>query len=361
MHPQGLTAAATGARSLSLLDISNAWGGWVIRRIITVLAILHCLAFIDRTMIGGALPLMRLDLPMTDAGAGWLIGTAFAVPYGVTALALAAMLRGRRASPWWLIGGVAVWTAATLVTGAAQSTTMLMLARAGLGIGQAMFVPVAIAWLVDTAGADGRARALSVFTSGSTIGRSTALLAIGALLSVLTVLAPVDPANPLSGVAHWRWLFVITALPNIVMLPLLVGIRRSAARIGPVGPLPDGPPTNPLPAEVRWSTIALYFAAAIMPVLLIQAMGAWLPTLFVRDRGLLPAEAAILLGGRLPDEVLDRLADETHRKMTAAAATIPASAPIRRATLSRDAPAVGAAILPFLDRMLPSDAILIKS
>ena len=71
--------------------------------------------------------------------------------------------------------------------------------------------------------------------------------------------------------------------------------------------------------------------------------------------------AAILLGGRLPDEVLDRLADETHRKMTAAAAAIPASAPIRRATLSRDAPAVGAAILPFLDRMLPSDAILIKS
>ena len=262
-----------------------------------MLAILHCLAFIDRTMIGGALPLMRLDLPMTDAGAGWLIGTAFAVPYGVTALALAAMLRGRRASPWWLIGGVAVWTAATLVTGAAQSTTILMLARAGLGIGQAMFVPVAIAWLVDTAGTDGRARALSVFTSGSTIGRSTALLAIGALLSLLTVLAPVDPANPLSGVAHWRWLFVITALPNIVMLPLLVGIRRSAARIGPVGPLPDGPPTSPLPAEVRWSTIALYFAAAIMPVLLIQAMGAWLPTLFVRDRGLLPAEAAILLGG----------------------------------------------------------------
>ena len=167
-----------------------------------MLAILHCLAFIDRTMIGGALPLMRLDLPMTDAGAGWLIGTAFAVPYGVTALALAAMLRGRRASPWWLISGVAVWTAATLVTGAAQSTTILMLARAGLGIGQAMFVPVAIAWLVDTAGTDGRARALSVFTSGSTIGRSTALLAIGALLSLLTVLAPVDPANPLGGVAH---------------------------------------------------------------------------------------------------------------------------------------------------------------
>ncbi|WP_277982487.1 ROK family transcriptional regulator [Sphingomonas faeni] len=71
--------------------------------------------------------------------------------------------------------------------------------------------------------------------------------------------------------------------------------------------------------------------------------------------------AAILLGGRLPDAILDRLAAETSRKLTAAAPNIPASAPIRRATLSRDAPAVGAAILPFLDRMLPSDAILIKS
>ncbi|KQM95078.1 MULTISPECIES: ROK family transcriptional regulator [Sphingomonas] len=70
--------------------------------------------------------------------------------------------------------------------------------------------------------------------------------------------------------------------------------------------------------------------------------------------------AAVLIGGRLPDLVLDRLASETTRKLIAAAPTIPARAPIRRATLSRDAPAVGAAILPFLDRILPSDAILIK-
>jgi predicted NBD/HSP70 family sugar kinase len=70
--------------------------------------------------------------------------------------------------------------------------------------------------------------------------------------------------------------------------------------------------------------------------------------------------AAILIGGRLPDDVLDRLAAETHRKLVVSAPNIPVTAPIRRATLSRDAPAVGAAILPFLDRILPSDAILIK-
>ncbi|WP_267393531.1 ROK family transcriptional regulator [Sphingomonas sp. GC_Shp_1] len=71
--------------------------------------------------------------------------------------------------------------------------------------------------------------------------------------------------------------------------------------------------------------------------------------------------AAVLVGGRLPDGVLDSLSSETYRKLLEAAPALPAAAPMRRATLSRDAPAVGAAILPFLDRILPSDAILIKS
>jgi predicted NBD/HSP70 family sugar kinase len=71
--------------------------------------------------------------------------------------------------------------------------------------------------------------------------------------------------------------------------------------------------------------------------------------------------AVVLIGGRLPDAVLDRLAADTHRKLRDMAPKMPATAPMRRATLSRDAPAVGAAILPFLDRILPSDSILMKA
>lgn len=70
--------------------------------------------------------------------------------------------------------------------------------------------------------------------------------------------------------------------------------------------------------------------------------------------------AVVLVGGRLPDDVLDRLAAASYRKLVAAVPGMPTTAPIARASLSRDAPAVGAAILPFLDRILPSDAILIK-
>lgn len=70
--------------------------------------------------------------------------------------------------------------------------------------------------------------------------------------------------------------------------------------------------------------------------------------------------AAVLLSGRLPDSVLDRLAAQAHEKLVRSAAAMPYVAPIRRAQLSRDAPAVGAAILPFLDHILPSDSILMK-
>ena len=70
--------------------------------------------------------------------------------------------------------------------------------------------------------------------------------------------------------------------------------------------------------------------------------------------------AMILISGRLPSDVLDRMASGAQTKLRMTAPGIPSFAPVRRATLSRDAPAVGAAILPFLDRILPSDSILMK-
>jgi predicted NBD/HSP70 family sugar kinase len=56
---------------------------------------------------------------------------------------------------------------------------------------------------------------------------------------------------------------------------------------------------------------------------------------------------AILIGGRLPAALVDRLAASLNRRMAAFAAQIPAIAPVARALTSDDAPAVGAAILPF--------------
>lgn len=68
---------------------------------------------------------------------------------------------------------------------------------------------------------------------------------------------------------------------------------------------------------------------------------------------------AVLIGGRLPMPLIERLA----AALTAALDTMPmpSRAKIMPAIMAQDAPAIGAAILPFLDKLLPSDAILIQA
>jgi predicted NBD/HSP70 family sugar kinase len=68
----------------------------------------------------------------------------------------------------------------------------------------------------------------------------------------------------------------------------------------------------------------------------------------------------ILIGGRLPAALVDRLASRLNDRIRSHTATLPSVAPIRRAAMSDDAPAVGAAILPFSDRFLPTRFALMK-
>jgi predicted NBD/HSP70 family sugar kinase len=69
---------------------------------------------------------------------------------------------------------------------------------------------------------------------------------------------------------------------------------------------------------------------------------------------------AILIGGRLPAVLVDQLAASLNEKMSAYAGQIPAVVPVSRAATADDAPAVGAAILAFSDRLLPSRFALLK-
>jgi predicted NBD/HSP70 family sugar kinase len=69
---------------------------------------------------------------------------------------------------------------------------------------------------------------------------------------------------------------------------------------------------------------------------------------------------AVFIGGRLPGALVDKLADRLNRRLRARAGDIPKIAPVMRAAMATDAPAVGAAILPFQERLLPSRSALMK-
>jgi predicted NBD/HSP70 family sugar kinase len=70
---------------------------------------------------------------------------------------------------------------------------------------------------------------------------------------------------------------------------------------------------------------------------------------------------AVLIGGRLPAPLVDRLATALNERLQAHAGSFPAIAPVARAATSDEAPAVGAAILPFSHRLLPTRFALMKT
>jgi len=71
--------------------------------------------------------------------------------------------------------------------------------------------------------------------------------------------------------------------------------------------------------------------------------------------------AAVLIGGRLPAHLLDRLVVALQAAQLSEKSALPAVAPVERALLAEDAPAVGAAILPFTYFLLPTSTSLWKS
>jgi len=70
--------------------------------------------------------------------------------------------------------------------------------------------------------------------------------------------------------------------------------------------------------------------------------------------------AVVLIGGRLPSAIVEQLAERVNARI-GDATDAPAIAPVARAALSEDAPAVGAAILPFSHFLLPKPGALWKA
>lgn len=71
--------------------------------------------------------------------------------------------------------------------------------------------------------------------------------------------------------------------------------------------------------------------------------------------------ATVLVGGRLPTALVEQLANRVNALMEDQADVLPAIAPVARAALSEDAPAVGAAVLPFSHFLLPKPGALWKT
>ncbi|MET7403911.1 MFS transporter, partial [Dactylosporangium sp. NPDC005572] len=162
---------------------------------------------LDVTVVNVALPHISADLRLDRAALTWVV-TAYTLMFGGLMLLggrLADLLTARRT----LLAGLAVFTAASLVSGAAGSATTLLAGRALQGVGAALLSPAALSIVTTTFSGTERHRALGVWAA---LGGSGS--AIGVLLGGLLTAGP-----------GWRWIFFVN-LPVgaavLVALPVLM-------------------------------------------------------------------------------------------------------------------------------------------
>ncbi|MBL8771125.1 MAG: MFS transporter [Phenylobacterium sp.] len=183
-----------------------------------LLMVIYVVNFIDRQVVSILAEPIKQELGLADWQLGLMTGLAFAVLYTVLGVPIARVAeRGDR--PLIIAVAVAVWSGFTALSGLAQSFTQLILARIGVGVGEAGCTPPALSLIADTVPAERRASAVSVYMLGAPVG-SIFGLALGGLIA---------------DAFGWRMAFVMVGLPGLALAVLaaltLREPRRSLPRV----------------------------------------------------------------------------------------------------------------------------------
>lgn len=172
---------------------------------LAALCLAQALDGIDATVVNVALPVIRNELGFAIADLSWVVNAYMMVFGGFLLLGgrLGDLLGHRNV----LLGGIGLFTVASLMAGLAQNAGTLIGARAVQGLGAAFIAPMTLA-LIALLFPEGRARSRAFAIWGAVTGVSTALgLIAGGLLA--------DGPG-------WRWIFFIN-LPIGALLLVAMG------------------------------------------------------------------------------------------------------------------------------------------
>ena len=168
---------------------------------LVVVCLAQLMIVLDTTIVNVALPSIQHDLHFTQGNLTWVIN-AFLVTFG-SFLLLAGRLGDLIGRKRVFLFGVTVFTLASLLCGAADSSTMLIAARFLQGIGAALQASVILAIIViEFPTPNERARAMSAYVFTAVAGGSLGLLAGGALTQLL----------------NWHWIFFVNLPIGIIAI-----------------------------------------------------------------------------------------------------------------------------------------------
>ncbi len=156
-------------RSSSPTPISGVQAAWIT---LTILSGLNLLNYLDRYVLSAVLTPLQGELHLDDALGGGL-SSAFMLGYFITA-PIFGYLGDRYPRKYLMLGGVIVWSLATVGSGLAQNFAQLFAIRVVVGVGEACFVTLSPSWISDLFAATRRNTALTLFyvavPFGSAIG-----------------------------------------------------------------------------------------------------------------------------------------------------------------------------------------------
>jgi sugar phosphate permease len=128
--------------------------------------------FLDRSSLSVANTTIRAEMHLNATQVGWLL-SAFSLAYGFAQLPLIGLLD--RAGTRSVLGaGLALWSAAQLLTGFVRGLPSFILLRVLLGAGEAPFYPSGVRSVREWFATDTRGRATAVMSMSQTLGLAVA-------------------------------------------------------------------------------------------------------------------------------------------------------------------------------------------
>jgi MFS family permease len=187
--------------------------------LVILLTVAYVFSFIDKYIPALLVEPLKQDLGASDTQMGLLLGPAFAVLYATLGLPLGWLAdRSRRTA--LAAAGVALWSLATAASGLARSFGQLLLARVGVGIGDAALAPCALSLISDSFPPEKRGRPVALYVAAQSFGAGVAMLGGGAVLAWAA--SQPEIRLPFAGVvAPWQFTFIAVGLPGLLIALLL--------------------------------------------------------------------------------------------------------------------------------------------
>ena len=282
-----------------------------------ILLIGYIINFVDRSILSLLLEPIKLELALTDSQLGFLGGLAFAVFYTFLGIPIAA-LADRRSRVKILAVSMVIWSAMTAICGLANNFLTLLLARIGVGVGEAGASPPSHSLISDYFPIETRATALSIYALGIPLGTM-----IGSFVGGWG-----------ADTVGWRYTFFLVGVPGIIFAFIvwftlrepprgMSDIKLDAPSAPPVNTAPPPPVSTVL--KLLWSKTSfrhLAFAAGLHAFVSYGA-GTWNAPFFIRihemsltDIGSILALIAgigaigTFFGGYISDKLSDRTNDK---------------------------------------------------